>query len=440
MSNADSQGPLSLEERWQMCKIQDDHKASLIEDLFSHIAELSDKLSEVKMELKEKKMLVRSLFDTDDRIKYQIEKLQNEKDKHCFAMVLVDGDCMPFLDDLIEQGLEGGKKAASLLRLAVFDELKAIDPCLPHHLQLAVRVYANLKGLAKTYTEMGIIPDPSVLDDFVRGFNMWNAMCDFVDAGNGKECTDEKLKANFESSVSDVHCRHVLFGGSADSGYARVLGSYLDNDEIRKKVVLLEGPPFAQELAEIKDQFRVASFNRVFRRQKLFNNIKRKVSYNITPPLTPSPNYASAAARAPSVLAGDLPVRQQAMVDSRMPPLGQVLRNKAGQRIDPPLDFTHQEFILMKNRKLCNSLHLLGRCPYREAYGKCSHEHKGRLSPKEMQVLWAVARQSHCHTGLSCTDPNCVFGHQCPRESCNGASCRLRFPLELHNIDKRPTR
>ncbi|KAK1531790.1 CCCH zinc finger DNA binding protein [Colletotrichum paranaense] len=427
MSNADSQGPLSLEERWQMCKIQDDHKASLIEDLFSHIAELSDKLSEVKMELKEKRML----------------------DKHCFAMVLVDGDCMPFsddlannqfLDDLIEQGLEGGKKAASLLRLAVFDELKAIDPCLPHHLQLAVRVYANLKGLAKTYTEMGIIPDPSVLDDFVRGFNMWNAMCDFVDAGNGKECTDEKLKANFESSVSDVHCRHVLFGGSADSGYARVLGSYLDNDEIRKKVVLLEGPPFAQELAEIKDQFRVASFNRVFRRQKLFNNIKRKVSYNITPPLTPSPNYASAAARAPSVLAGDLPVRQQAMVDSRMPPLGQVLRNKAGQRIDPPLDFTHQEFILMKNRKLCNSLHLLGRCPYREAYGKCSHEHKGRLSPKELQVLWAVARQSHCHTGLSCTDPNCVFGHQCPRESCNGASCRLRFPLELHNIDKRPTR
>ncbi|UQC90156.1 CCCH zinc finger DNA binding protein [Colletotrichum lupini] len=354
MSNADSQGPLSLEKRWQMCKIQDDHKASLIEDLFSHIAELSDKLSEVKMELKEKKMLVRSLFDTDDRIKYQIEKLQNEK-ACCTTRFTSQKDTDPartntvlqwssltatfsddlannqFLDDLIEQGLEGGKKAASLLRLAVFDELKAIDPCLPHHLQLAVRVYANLKGLAKTYTEMGIIPDPSVLDDFVRGFNMWNAMCDFVDAGNGKECTDEKLK---------------------DSGYARVLGSYLDNDEIRKKVVLLEGPPFAQELAEIKDQFRVAIFNRVFRRQKLFNNIKRKVSYNITPPLTPSPNYASAAARAPSVLAGDLPVRQQAMVNSRMPPLGQVLRNKAGQRIDPPLDFTHQDFILMKNRKL----------------------------------------------------------------------------------------
>lgn len=31
------------------------------------------------MELKEKKMLVRSLFDTDDKSKDQIEKLQNEK-------------------------------------------------------------------------------------------------------------------------------------------------------------------------------------------------------------------------------------------------------------------------------------------------------------------------------------------------------------------------
>ncbi|KAK1624355.1 hypothetical protein BDP81DRAFT_437487 [Colletotrichum phormii] len=358
-------------------------------------------------------------------------------------MVLVDGDCMPFLDDLVEQGLEGGKKAASLLRLATFDELNAVDPCLPHHLQVSVRVYANVKGLAKTYTEAGIIPHPSVLDEFIRGFNMKNRMCDFVDAGNGKECADEKLKANFEFGVSDVHCRHVLFGASADSGYARLLGSQLDDEVIRKKIILLEGPPFAQELAEMKDQFRVASFNRVFRRHKLLNNIKRKVSYNITPPSTPSTNYASAAAKAPSILSGDQPVRQQATVDSRipLPTLGQVLRNKAGQRVDSPLaSITHQEFILMKSRKLCNSFHLLGRCPYQDLYGKCSHEHRGKLSPRELQVLWAVARQSHCHAGLSCTEPTCVFGHQCPRESCNGASCRLRFPLELHNIDKRPTR
>ncbi|KAL2874840.1 hypothetical protein SGCOL_009959 [Colletotrichum sp. CLE4] len=133
-----------------------------------------------------------------------------------------------------------------------------------------------MKGLAKTYIEAGIISHPGVLDEFIRGFNMKNPMCDFVDAGNGKECADEKLKANFEFGVSDVHCRHVLFGASADSGYARLLGSHLDDEVIRKKVILLEGPPFAQELAEMKDQFRVASFNRVFRRHKLLNNIKRK--------------------------------------------------------------------------------------------------------------------------------------------------------------------
>ncbi|KXH29445.1 CCCH zinc finger DNA binding protein [Colletotrichum salicis] len=291
MSNATSIRTSSLEERWQMCKSQDDRKASLIDDLFSHIAELTGKLSEVERDLEERQMLVKSLWATNDKNKKCTEKLQNEK----------------FLDDLVEQGLEGGKKAASLLRLATFDELNAVDPCLPHHLQVFVRVYANVKGLAKTYTEAGIIPHPSVLDEFIRGFNMKNPMCDFVDAGNGKECADEKLKANFEFGVSDVHCRHVLFGASADNGYARLLGSQLDDEVIRKKIILLEGPPFAQELAEMKDQFRVASFNRVFRRHKLLNNIKRKVSYNIAPPSTPSTNYASAAAKAPSILSGDQP-------------------------------------------------------------------------------------------------------------------------------------
>lgn len=58
-----------------ICQVAD----RLNQDLFSHIAELSEKLSEVRMELKEKKMLVRSLFDTDDKSKDQIEKLQNEK-------------------------------------------------------------------------------------------------------------------------------------------------------------------------------------------------------------------------------------------------------------------------------------------------------------------------------------------------------------------------
>ncbi|KAK1978457.1 hypothetical protein LZ30DRAFT_728836 [Colletotrichum cereale] len=400
----------SLEDRWRLCKAQDDQKASLISDLFSHISGLAHKLSEVELELKERNLVVKSMCDTVDGQEQQVKQLQTEKDKHCFALVLIDGDCMPFMDDLIEQGLEGGKKASSFVRQAMLSELKSVDPSLPHHLQFVVRVFANLKGLAKTYTELGTILDPSVLYEFVRGFNMTNPMCEFVDAGNGKECADEKMKGNFEFAVADVHCRYVLFGASADSGYARLLGSHLETEEIRKKVILLEGPPFAKELAEIRDRFRVATFERVFRRKKLIN-FKRKVSDYITPPPTPSPDYASAAAKPVLSSWGQSSSQPQRSTTVLTLPIREVYRNRAGQRVDPPISCSQQDFIIMKNKKMCNNFHLTGRCYHKEMSGRCSHEHGPSPSPRELQALRAVARQSYCHSGLDCSDPNCLFGH-----------------------------
>jgi hypothetical protein len=101
---------------------------------------------------------------------------------------------LQFNDDLIKAGLDGGKKAAGLLKQAVEEELRSSHPGIAHHMQVVVRVYANLKGLAKTYKETEILPPSAWFEDFVRGFNMGDPMCDYVDAGNGKECSDEKIK------------------------------------------------------------------------------------------------------------------------------------------------------------------------------------------------------------------------------------------------------
>jgi len=84
-------------------------------------------------------------------------------------------------------------RTASLLRQVVKDDLVALLPNTVHHLQVIVRVYANIKGLAKTYKDSGILRE-SNFDEFVRGFNMGDPLCDYVDAGNGKECSDEKVK------------------------------------------------------------------------------------------------------------------------------------------------------------------------------------------------------------------------------------------------------
>jgi hypothetical protein len=46
---------------------------------------------------------------------------------------------------------------------------------------------------------MGTISSNDTLDPFIRGFNMENVLCDFVNAGNGKECADVKIQGMYTS-------------------------------------------------------------------------------------------------------------------------------------------------------------------------------------------------------------------------------------------------
>ena len=94
----------------------------------------------------------------------------------------------------MKAGLVGGKRAAGLLKQTVEEELRLSFPAVAHHIQVVIRVYANMKGLAKTYKDAEVLPQLASFDEFVRGFNMGDSMCDYVDAGNGKECSDEKMK------------------------------------------------------------------------------------------------------------------------------------------------------------------------------------------------------------------------------------------------------
>jgi hypothetical protein len=51
-----------------------------------------------------------------------------------------------------------------------------------------------LRGLSKTYVDMGILPHINSFAEFVIGFNKAHPLFDFVDAGNHKEAADTKLK------------------------------------------------------------------------------------------------------------------------------------------------------------------------------------------------------------------------------------------------------
>ncbi|KAH7021582.1 uncharacterized protein B0I36DRAFT_394271 [Microdochium trichocladiopsis] len=334
-----------LKAGWNSCKAQDDQKHSLISDLFACIDDLSGKLSEAESELRDKKRSGEK----------EIQALQLEM----------------FKDELVKQGLDGGKKTACLLKQAVIEELRSSAPAAAHHLKVVVRVYANVKGLAKTYKVVEVLSE-ATFDDFVRGFNMGDPLCDYIDAGNGKECADAKVRAYFELCLADIHCQQIIFGGTADDGYARLLGPHAEDDAVRGRVTLLEGPPFAYELAGIKDKYRPISLENVFRSQKLVKE-------------------------------------------------------------DPPLNYSHQDFLSLQSRKLCNSFQLLGKCPFLDTYGNCQHGHIEGLSPKQIAALRAVARQSPCKSGLSCSDPGCIYGHRCTRDNCALSTCR--FSPGMHYVE-----
>jgi hypothetical protein len=62
-----------------------------------------------------------------------------------------------------------------------------------HITEIIIRAYANQEGLSKVYVDNTILETASQFVPFVRGFNS-HALCDYIDAGKGKECSDEKLR------------------------------------------------------------------------------------------------------------------------------------------------------------------------------------------------------------------------------------------------------
>ena len=68
--------------------------------------------------------------------------------------------------------------------------LPGVDP----NAKILIRIFAGIKGMSRTYKEAAILPDQYSFEEFVQGFNKADPLCDYVDAGPGKETSDTKLK------------------------------------------------------------------------------------------------------------------------------------------------------------------------------------------------------------------------------------------------------
>lgn len=353
------------------------------------------------------------------------------------------------MDELVQGGHKGGRSAAKSLVDAARNHVRELKPDCNPNVHIKIRVYANVAGLAKTYVDTGIVSSADIVRYFIQGFNMHHTLCDFVDAGNGKECSDVKVRgknapcfllklkgsltyhpAHFEHYLQDVHCQHIVFCGSADNGYARVLEPHSGSSLIS----LVEGPPFPRELRELATEFKATSFPSVFRPKKLSRKVSfgcKAVAQSITPPRTPTSNYASVAKTAPQASEGGSTLTKTPTKKS-VPPSSMLIvqRNMNGERVDGPLHYsTRAKLDVLKQHKFCNQFHILGSCSYGEA---CTHRHDPRLADQEVIDLMWIARLSPCSKGLRCDDERCVNGHRCPRENCTVRGCK--YP---HEVDTR---
>lgn len=377
------------------------------------------------------------------------------QDDGAYVSVLVDGDCVlvsyqttvgallgysdgsvQFKDEHIRRGVTGGTEAAGMLVNGVREFLSEHVACAPARISIHIRIYANVKGLGQAYYNAGILFDPSDVWSFMRGFNMGHPMCDFIDAGDGKECSDDKLKGKadkpnpltddrtdyspetFRSNISNVHCKQILLACSADNGYARLLAPLKADKDAVQLVTLVEGPPFASELLHLTEAFPTHSFPTIFRSSKLTTRPR-------SPPYGSTPRYAAVAA-------AGVPQQASPIQDSSIPsPIWQrIARNAQGQRIDRHLEYSQHLAKLLQKRKLCNFFHLFGECRFEN----CTHHHGARLSGDELNALAHVARLTPCRSGLGCDSQQCILGHQCPfGDKCMGKRCR--FPESMHGID-----
>lgn len=73
-------------------------------------------------------------------------------------------------------------------------------------------MYANVRGLAKTYQEAKTISKDGTLSSFIQGFNMEDVLCDFVDAGDGKECSDVKIRGKSMNPETSLMIENLTLG------------------------------------------------------------------------------------------------------------------------------------------------------------------------------------------------------------------------------------
>lgn len=360
-------------------------RTDLMEELLHRLEKAEAKLQQTELDLQNERDARRRL----QQDVFEMKERESTSGRRPFAVVLIDADADGYIfqDRFITKAMKGGEHAADELLARAREYLRGIMND-SEKLDILVKAFANLEGLAFALVRDGRLKDAGQLRAFVTGFSSRLAFFDFVDVGVGKERADHKIRECMKFYVDSSQCKHIVLGCCHDSGYAPFLGQFVADNSASERITLLEGSPFPPPIKAL-------GFKRITRFQTVFTCQGRHSPPNGTsssPPSSPS-----------------TPTRFYVNNAVQWDRLGPVVVNSAGLRYDRPLLVDKALVERLKKANLCHWLFLRGECV------GCARNHVHHLlTDAEFDALWSLARQGRCfkdRKGGNCSDPKCIYGH-----------------------------
>ena len=388
-------------------------------------------------------------------------------------MALIDGDDALFPNELYSKGEQGGKDAAALLSKA-FSDYATDDENHIDNAKTFVRVYAKTSTLGDVLHKARIIDGPTVLNEFIRGFNSSSIRFDFVDVGRTKHAVSDKIVEMLRLSLHDCHCHQIMLGCS-NKEYAGTLEEVAQDSELVGHLTLLDGIRHDKEITALSQHFKTANFGNVLSSCKphvtptfpkpppgllaampALAKVDSNTTNGTTSPAcgTPRMNWAAVAVTAQVPPPPPMLARPENVKPTRTPTPGSSVsletkpkpsnanidRNRAGHRVDrSDTAIPNYEVQRVKKLKLCNVYYLQSAKDCSASH--CSHRHDYPISNYERKILREVARMTPCYYKFDCDDPDCIYGHRCPQSKPGEQGCYYgddcRFYGWGHGIDTR---
>ncbi|KAI1201586.1 hypothetical protein F5X97DRAFT_290018 [Nemania serpens] len=403
---------------------------------------LTQQLRGLSMDLedatKSRRQLQHRLQDVEARMGFGSLDNNQLKNQNAYVLVLIDGDGLIFREHLIQQGTEGGKRAAFELHRAL-----TTDPLVhANGAEIFVKVLANMAGLSRALRRDGSVSAENKFQDFVAGFNQARFF-DFVDVGTSKENAISKLKGIALFHIQSPSCKQLIMGISHDPIYGPVLDEIIRGDiSTQERIKVLEGIPTVRAITSIGTG--IIRFQDIFRSDNLTDrrtvsshsvqSIQSGSSLSTSTSGLPNVSYATVTQKAspPPQIILPIPLAPKTTNSSlrvvKQPP--KPSWNPGPRGLDAPIPVNPIALENIKkrkdNNKLCNNHFLRGPCAKGD---DCCFVHDYTPNKDEKNAIALLARLNPCTNGQDCDVDNCIYGHHCPsvvNGICTHPFCKFR--------------